>query len=119
MYILVNWLLGALALWLVARIIPGIEVKSYGSALIATAVLAVVTLVIGWPLRLITLPLTILTLGLFWLILNAFLLKLASMFVPGFTVRGFLPAFLGSIVLTVLRYILADVAFAHHGRLLY
>jgi hypothetical protein len=63
------------------------------------------------PLHLLTLPLTILTLGLFWLVVNAFLLKLASVFVPGFSVQGFVPAFLGSIVFTVLHYILHHVFF--------
>ena len=79
--------------------------------LMATAVLAVVNILVGWPIRLITLPLTILTLGLFWLILNAFLLKLASAFVPGFSIRGFLPAFFGSIVLTILHYLLHHLFF--------
>jgi putative membrane protein len=109
--VLVNWLLSALALWLVARIIPGIMVRSYGTALIATVVIAIVNVIVGWPLKILTIPLTMITLGLFLLILNAFLLKLASMFVPGFSIQGFLPAFLGSIVLTILNYILHRMFF--------
>ena len=119
MHLLINWMLSALALWLLPRIISGIQVRNYGTALIATVVIAIVNTLIGWPLRILTLPLTLLTLGLFWLILNAFLLKLASMFVPGFTVRGFLPAFLGSIVLTVVHYILHHLAFYPHAGLFY
>ncbi|MGO4884986.1 MAG: phage holin family protein [Bryobacteraceae bacterium] len=119
MYILVNWLLSALALWLVTLIVPGIRVRGYGTALMATAVLAVVNILIGWPLRLITFPLTILTLGLFRLVVNAFLLKLASLFVPGFTIDGFLPAFLGSIVLTILGYVLRAIVFSSHAGLFY
>ena len=114
-HLLVNWLLSALALWIVAQIIPGIMVRSYGTALIATVVIAVVNTLIGWPLRILTFPLTLLTLGLFLLILNAFLLKLASIFVPGFSVKGFLPAFLGSIVLTILGYILRHMIFYRHA----
>lgn len=111
MNLLINWMLSALALWLLPRIIDGIRVRSYGTALIATVVLAIVNTLVGWPLHLLTLPLTILTLGLFWLVVNAFLLKLASVFVPGFSVQGFVPAFLGSIVFTVLHYILHHVFF--------
>jgi len=114
-YLLINWMLSALALWLLPRIVPGILVRNYGTALIATIVITIVNTLVGWPLRLITLPLTIVTLGLFWLILNAFLLKLASVFVPGFTVRGFLPAFFGSIVFTVLHYILHHLFHANAG----
>ena len=105
MHLLINWLISALALWLLPRIIAGIEVRNFGTALIATIVITIVNTLVGWPLRVLTFPLTLVTLGLFWLILNAFLLKLASVFVPGFSVRGFLPAFLGSIVFTVLHYI--------------
>jgi putative membrane protein len=111
LHLLVSWLLAALALWLVARIIPGIHVAGFGTALIATAVIAVVNSTIGVVLKILTFPLTILTLGLFLLVLNAALLKLASLFVPGFAVRGFLSAFLGSIVLTILTAVLRHVVF--------
>jgi len=118
-HLLVNWLLSALALWMVARIIPGIQVRSYGTALLATVVIALVDFFIGIPLRFLTFPLTFLTLGLFRLIVNAFLLKLSSLFVPGFAVNGFLPAFLGSIVLTLIGYVLRNMVFYRHGGLFY
>ena len=119
MHLLINWLLSALALWLLPRLIAGIQVRSYGTALIATVVITVVNTLVGWPLKLLTLPLTLLTLGLFWLVVNAFLLKLASVLVPGFSVRGFLPAFLGSIVFTVLNYILKHMFFYSNAGLFY
>jgi putative membrane protein len=108
-------MLSALALWLLPRIIGGIEVRNYGTALIATVVITIVNTLVGWPLKILTLPFTLLTLGLFWLVLNAFLLKLASVFVPGFAVRGFLPAFFGSIVFTVLNYVLHHLVHANAG----
>jgi putative membrane protein len=113
---LIYWLLSALALWLVAQIVPGIKLRGYGTALLATIVIAIVNVVVGWPLKFLTIPLTIITLGLFLLILNAFLLKLASIFVPGFTIQGFLPAFFGSIVLTILRYVLRYMVFGGYDR---
>ena len=106
---IVNWLLGALALWLVAQIIPGIQIRDFGTALLATVVIAVVNITIGPILRFIAWPITVLTLGLFRWVLNAFLLKLASMFTPGFRIDGFLNALLGSLVLTVLDIVLHRV----------
>ena len=106
---IVNWLLGALALWLVAQIIPGIQIRDFGAALLATVVIAVVNITIGPILRFIAWPLTVLTLGLFRWVLNALLLKLASMFTPGFRIDGFLNALLGSLVLTVLDIVLHRV----------
>jgi putative membrane protein len=113
LHILVNWLVSALALWLAAQIIPGIEVRGFAAALLGTLAIAVVNGTIGWVLRLLTLPLTVLTLGLFLLVLNAFLLKLASLFTPGFSVRGFFAAVAGSFVLTVLSYLLRRIVFSH------
>ena len=62
---IVNWLLGALALWLVAQIIPGIQINSFKTALLATVVIALVDITIGPILRFIAFPITFLTLGLF------------------------------------------------------
>ena len=106
---IVNWLVGALALWLVAQIIPGIQIRDFGAALLATVVIAVVDITIGPILRFIAWPITFLTLGLFRWVLNALLLKLASMFTPGFRIDGFLNALLGSLVLTVLDIVLHRV----------
>ena len=106
---IVNWLLGALAIWLVAQIIPGIQIRDFGAALLATVVIAVVDITIGPILRFIAWPITFLTLGLFRWVLNALLLKLASMFTPGFRIDGFLNAMLGSLVLTVLDIVLHRV----------
>ena len=106
---IVNWLLAALALWLVAQIVPGIQLRGFGAAMLGTIVIAVVNITIGPILRFIAWPITVLTLGLFRWVLNAFLLKLASMFTPGFRIDGFLNALLGSLVLTVLDIVLHRV----------
>jgi len=105
-HILANWLTGALALWIVAQIVPGIEVRGFGAALMAMIVIAIVNGTIGVVLKFLFFPVTFLTLGLFLLVLNALLLKLASAFTPGFAVRGFLAAVIGSVVLTILTSLL-------------
>ncbi len=105
-HILVSWLVSALALYLVAQVIPGIMVRGFGDALIATVVIAVVNAVVGPILRFFLFPLTLLTLGLFTLVIDAILLKLASLFTPGFKVRGFLSAVIGALVLAILSRLL-------------
>jgi len=111
LHIIVVWLVSALALWLVAQIVAGIEVRDFGAALIATIVIALVNAVFGPVLRFFAWPITILTLGLFRLVINALLLKLASLFTPGFKIRGFLNAILGALLLTVLEYLLRRLVF--------
>ena len=103
---IVNWLLSAVSLIIVANVIRGIQVDGFGTALIAAIVIGLVNATIGLLLKIITFPLTIVTLGLFWLVINALMLKLAAALVPGFRVTGFLPAFLGAILLTLVSTLL-------------
>jgi putative membrane protein len=110
-HILVGWLVSALALWIVAQVIPGIEVRDFKAALVATVVIAIVNGTVGPVVKFLVWPLTILTLGLFMLVVNALLLKLAAMITPGFRVRGFLSAVLGALVLTILSSILRNLVF--------
>ena len=115
LHIIVGWFVGAFALWLVAQMAPGIEVKGFGAALMATIVIAIVNATIGWLLKILLFPITFLTLGLFLLVINAFLLKLAAVFTPGFRVRGFLSAVIGSVALTILTLVLRHVVFTDRG----
>lgn len=102
-HLLVIWLLSALALLLVAHIVPGFEVASFGSALVAALVVGFLNATLGFLLKLLTLPLSILTLGLFFFVVNAIILLVASAIVPGFHIRSFVAALLGAIVLTLIH----------------
>jgi putative membrane protein len=106
MRLLLNWVLSALAVWIVSRIIPGISVSGPVAALIAAIVIGFINATVGFLFKILTFPLTVLTLGLFWLVINALMLKLASVFVPGFEVHGFWAAFLGAILLTLVNSLL-------------
>ena len=110
-HIMVSWFVSALALWLVAQILPGIQLSGFGSALVATVVIAIVNGTVGVVLKILTFPLTLVTLGLFLLVVNAFLLKVASVLVPGFSVRGFWNALAGSLILTILESVLRRLVF--------
>ena len=106
MKILIHWFLSAVAVWLVSEIVPGFQVASLGSALIAAAVIGLVNATLGLVLKVVTFPLTVMTLGLVWLIINGLMLLVAAQIVPGFAISGFVAAFFGSIVLTVVNMVL-------------
>ena len=106
MKILVHWFLSAVAVWLVSEIVPGFMVASLGSALIAAVVIGLVNATLGMVLKLVTFPFTIITLGLVWLIINGLMLLVAAQLVPGFAISGFLAAFFGAIVLSIVNMIL-------------
>jgi putative membrane protein len=93
----------AVLLFVVGRIVPGIEVRDARAALIGALVLGVANAVVRPVLVLLTLPFTILTLGLFLFVVNALMLLLAAAFVDGFKVRGFGPALAGSVLLSLLN----------------
>jgi putative membrane protein len=98
--------LSALALYLMAQLIPGIEIRGFGTAMIATVVFGLADVILGPVLRFLALPFTFLTFGLFLFVIKGLLLKVAAMFTPGFRVNGCLPAILGAVVLTILSWLL-------------
>ena len=101
--LIVNWVFSAVSLIIVAHVVRGFEISGFGAALIAAVVIGLVNASIGLFLKIVTFPLTLITLGVFWFVINAVMLKLAAAFVPGFNIRGFLPAFFGAIVLSVVN----------------
>jgi len=108
--LLLHWIVNAVALLIVARLVPGFHVATIGAALIAVIVIGLLNATLGLFLKIITLPLGILTLGIFFLVINAFILKLASGVVPGFVVSTFGAAFIGAIVLAVIHMLFALLA---------
>jgi putative membrane protein len=109
MALLVQWLLYAVALMLVSKIVPGFHVAGLWPALIASLVIGLLNATVGLVLKIITFPISILTLGLFLLVINGLMILLASNIVRGFQVRGFVPAFLGAIVLALLGMLIKAV----------
>ena len=107
---IIHWILKGVALLIVAAVIPGIQVESFGSAMIAALVIGVVSATVGLILKIVLLPFILLTLGLVYFLINGLMLKLTSELVPGFRVQGCLPAVLGSILLTVVDYLLNRLA---------
>lgn len=98
-------LLKALVVLGVARILPGVRIAGYGTAILVAAVYGVLTAVLQIPLALITLPAVLLTLGLFMLVINGFLLWLTDKLIGSFEIVG-----LGSLALATLGITLGDVA---------
>lgn len=109
MRILVDWMVNAVALYLTARIVPGILLSSELVPLFLTAaVIGLVNAVLKPVLVVLTLPITLLTLGLFHLLLNAFLFWVAAALTPEawFHLEGFWPALFGALVLSIVAMLL-------------
>jgi putative membrane protein len=100
--VVIHWVLSAIALMVVANLVPGFYVNDIRSALIAAAVIGVLNATLGFVLKVITFPFAILTAGIFLLVINAAMIMLAAKFVSGFVVYGWTPAFWGAAVLAIL-----------------
>ena len=103
------WILNAVALLAVAYLLPGIAVASFGSALIAALVLGLVNMLVKPVLVLLTLPITIVTLGLFLIVINALLFWFVGSVLKGFQVNGFWWAVGGSILYSIITYLLTKL----------
>jgi len=114
--LLLHWILSALAVWIVSRVVPGISVSGPTAALIAAAVIGLVNATLGLILKILTFPLTLLTLGLFWFVINALMLELAAKFVDGFQVRGFIPALIGAVLMSLVSSVLQWIVMPRRER---
>jgi putative membrane protein len=112
MILIVHWLLSALSLLIVAYLVPGVEIRGFGTALVAAVVIGLVNATLGFVLKILTLPLTIVSFGLFLIVINALMLGFAAMLVPGFSVDGFGAALLGAIVLSLVSFVLRFLIFS-------
>jgi putative membrane protein len=101
-HLLVRWLISAVLLLVVSRLVPGFEVDGLRSALFASLMIGLVNATLGFFLKVVTFPLSLITFGLFLLVINALMLMFVSGLVRGFVVRGFAPAFWGALLLALL-----------------
>ncbi|MGQ0710917.1 MAG: phage holin family protein [Rhodoferax sp.] len=116
MKLLAKWLLHASALLALTSLYTGVEVGSFGSALIAALVIGLFNTVLRPLLVLLTLPVTVLSLGLFLLVINALLFWAAASILEGFQVAGFGAAFVGSLLYTLMGMVInlaLERLFAH------
>lgn len=107
MRVLLVWLINTVALIAVAYLVPSITVSSFTTALVAALILGLVNAIIRPILVLLTLPVTLVTLGLFIFVLNGLLFWFVGSFVRGFEVHGFWAGVLGSILFSIVSWLLS------------
>lgn len=105
MSIILKLLINTIAVSIVAQSIPGIHLADFSTAFIVAFVFGLINIIIKPIISFIALPVTLITFGLFSLVINAFLFWFASQLVNGFTVEGFIPAFVGSIIVSLIVWI--------------
>ncbi len=92
-------------LWLASRWVDGFLITATSTLLIAGVLLGVVNAIVRPIAVVLTFPITIVTLGLFLLVVNAGMVSLVAWMLPDFTIAGFWPAVLGSLVVSVVSWL--------------
>jgi putative membrane protein len=106
MALLITWVANSIAIYAVAYFMGGVQVASLGAAFLAGGVLSLINLIVKPILFVLTLPFTIVTLGLFYFVLTAFCLYLATLFVPGFVLRGAFTTIVASILISIISAVI-------------
>jgi len=102
-------LLSAVAVVLLAKLIPGVTVDTYTTAIWVAFLIGILDAVIKPIFVILTLPITIVTLGLFLFVINAILILMANSWIDGFSVSSFWTALLFSVLLSFLESVLYKV----------
>ncbi len=109
MKLILKLLLNALAVIILAYVLPGVGVDSITTAIIVALVLSVLNFLVKPILVILTLPITIITLGLFLLVINAIIILIAANFITGFQVSSIWWAIIFSFLLSFLQSILQSI----------
>jgi putative membrane protein len=107
MRVLVVWLIHTIALLGVAYLMSSVTIQSFGTALIAAALIGIANTVVRPILILLTLPVTVLTLGLFLLVINGIIFLAIAHLVPGFQIAGIWSAIGAAIVYSIISFLLS------------
>ena len=110
MSLLIRFIVNTAAIWLASKIVPGIFLEGWQALIFVAVIFGLVNALIRPVVSFITCLFQLLTLGLFTLVINALMLWLTSaiaeMLEIGFRVDGFVPAFLGAIIISIVSFIL-------------
>ena len=104
--LLLRFLTGVFSLLLAAYLIEGIALANAYITTVVALIMGLLNVTIRPILYVLTLPLTLVTFGLFALVINALLLWFVASFVDGFTVEGFVSAFLGAAVISLVGFLM-------------
>jgi len=104
--LILRWALNSVALFLVMKLVSGIQIDRFQDLLLATLVIGLLNAFLRPIIVLLTLPVTLLTLGLFALVINGLIFYLAAHLVPGLHVTGFGAAFLAALLFSLFSSVL-------------
>ena len=104
--LVLKWALNSFALFIVMKLIPGIQIDRFQDLLLATLVIGLLNVFLKPIIVLLTLPVNLMTLGLFTLVINGLIFYMAAHLVPGLHVTGFGAAFIAALLFSMFSFVL-------------
>lgn len=101
MGLVINLLILSVAVFLVSKLLPGIWVKNFWTAVVVSMVYSLINFFIGWLLVFLSLPFLIITFGLFKFVINAFMLWLTDKIIEDFRINNFLTTLVAAFLITI------------------
>lgn len=102
MHFIINLLISAAVIFIIAYVMPQVTIRSFGTAIIVAILIGLLNATVGFLIRL---PMNILTLGLLSfvvrLIVTAIVIKIVDKIVGGFEVKGFMPAIVMAVAMAL------------------
>ena len=103
---ILTWIVFSFSIFLVAKLLPTVQLKGFGSALVVALVYGLLKFLLYYLLVFLSLPIIILTLGLFLFVVNAIFLWMTDKLVSGFKIKGFLNTIIASVLITIVDLVL-------------
>ncbi|RNC84542.1 MAG: phage holin family protein [Balneola sp.] len=103
------WLINSVSVFITAKVLSGVEIKNFWSAVWVAAALSIVTILVKPILVILSIPFIAITFGLFMLVINTLLIMLVDKFIDGFKIKNFWWALAFSIILSIISSVLMSI----------
>ncbi len=111
MNMIIEILVLSVAVFLVAKLLPGVHLKSFGTGIVVAIVFSILDFLCFKLLVLLSLPIVGLTFGLFIFVINAFILWLTDKFISGFKIDSFLTTIIAAFLISLANLVMRAVIF--------
>jgi|APCry4251928276_1046603.scaffolds.fasta_scaffold01811_4 putative membrane protein len=111
-----SWSINIISFFIVSRLINGFHFQNFMSIFLTSIAFGIVNAMLKPLLIFLSLPFMLVTFGIFLFVINAALLEVVAFFVRGFSIDSFLTAIVGSLLLSLISFIISLIVFPKRVR---
>lgn len=96
----------SISIFAIAKVLPGVKLKNFWTAVIVAVVYSIVSFFFNWLLVLLSMPFILITFGLFMFVINAFMLWVTDKVLEDFEIDNLKTTLLASVGITLVSTVL-------------